>query len=116
MGVDYYASSRDQYFSPYRRPTQYVAGWQITSKQKGTSVDLTGKYYVDNETGEIFEVIDKVDAEKVMVKEYDVKGAGSAIVHIEDLTAPHVRFFDGVMDAQKFVLDNFEDSEETANG
>lgn len=75
-------------------------------------MDLTGKYYVDNETGEIFEIIDKVDDAKVMVKEYDVKGAGSAIVHVEDLTAPHVRFFDSVMDAQKFVSDNFEDSEE----
>jgi predicted RNA-binding protein len=80
-------------------------------------MDLTGKYYVDNETGEIFEVLDKVNSESVMVKEYDVKGAGQFIVRIDDLSTPDILFFDGVMDAQKYVSDNFEDSEEeTANG
>lgn len=68
--------------------------------------DMVGKFIVDEE-GSILEVM-KADSDYVWCHEYDTKGSAQVMLAIHELVHPHAVFFDSVIDAQKYVEDNFE--------
>jgi hypothetical protein len=67
---------------------------------------MIGKFIVDDD-GRVME-IKEAHAEYVLVAEFDAVGGGQEIRTLSGLFESDARFFDSVMDAQKYVETTFE--------